>query len=449
MPASARGGVIMKRALLILAASVILVSCPNVTDPTTNVVLGQYTLLAWNDLGMHCLNPGYDKGVVLPPYNTLWAQVILRGAPPKIVTSGITVSYAIEGNTYSKAKLNFGGFWTHMTALFGVFPVVDDVGLKGKGLAGTMDLAASGDHYVAEGIPVVPYNDSDLVNRNPYQVAVITVTSGPTTLVTTKTTIPTSDEMDCASCHTTHDANAFQDMLIIHDTNEGTDLQNPVNQPFTCASGSCHADPALGISGSEGYLSYVVHHKHSTVASPPACYDCHPGANTRCSRSAEHTSSNGNCVTCHGDLSTMASSVVPGGRIPWAGEPKCATCHTGVAGVNTYTTLYRNSKGHGDLYCAACHGSPHAMTPTSSKSAGYASDSHQVLQYQGYTGRVKVLGSCGVCHDDSRGESDMGEFAEVHGGLNPEEPNGCSACHTDIPTATASWPHAHTWNNSN
>lgn len=42
-----------------------------------------YVVLAWNDLGMHCLNPTYDQLIMLPPYNTLWAQVIKRGNPPK------------------------------------------------------------------------------------------------------------------------------------------------------------------------------------------------------------------------------------------------------------------------------------------------------------------------------------------------------------------------------
>jgi hypothetical protein len=49
-----------------------------------------YVVRAWNDLGMHCLNPSYDKLVILPPYNTLWAQVLQRGSPPRIVTQGIT-----------------------------------------------------------------------------------------------------------------------------------------------------------------------------------------------------------------------------------------------------------------------------------------------------------------------------------------------------------------------
>ncbi len=34
---------------------------------------GNYVVLAWNDLGMHCLNPTYDVLVVLPPYNNLVA----------------------------------------------------------------------------------------------------------------------------------------------------------------------------------------------------------------------------------------------------------------------------------------------------------------------------------------------------------------------------------------
>jgi len=61
----------------------------------------EFVVLAWNDLGMHCLNPTYDTAVVLPPYNTVWAQVIRRGEPPQIVTSGITVEYRLINNTYS------------------------------------------------------------------------------------------------------------------------------------------------------------------------------------------------------------------------------------------------------------------------------------------------------------------------------------------------------------
>ena len=88
-----------------------------------------YVAFAWNDLGMHCLNPTYDKAVILPPYNTLWVQVVKRGDPPEIVTAGITVEYAIRGNTYSYGKRSYGQFWDNSPALFGV-ALVRDTGLN-------------------------------------------------------------------------------------------------------------------------------------------------------------------------------------------------------------------------------------------------------------------------------------------------------------------------------
>ncbi len=63
--------------------------------------------------------------------------------------------------------------------------------------------------------------------------------------------------------------------------------------------------------------------------------------------------------------------------------------------------------------------------------------------------KIKTIGSCGYCHDNSRGEGASGEFAEVHGGTNPEKSIGCRACHTSISTNSSSWPHAYTWKNSN
>jgi hypothetical protein len=52
-----------------------------------------YIVIGWNDLGMHCITPSYKKVAILPPFNNLCAQVIKRGDPPRIVTSGITLEY--------------------------------------------------------------------------------------------------------------------------------------------------------------------------------------------------------------------------------------------------------------------------------------------------------------------------------------------------------------------
>ena len=76
-------------------------------------------------------------------------------------------------------------------------------------------------------------------------------------------------------------------------------------------------------------------------------------------------------------------------------------------------------------------------------------DNYQAMQYQPYSTSPKTLGSCGTCHDSSRGESDMGEYAGQHGGSNPETMNGCFICHTSVSTNTSEWPHAYTWKNSN
>ncbi len=88
-------------------------------DPGNNntvTVTGDYSVFAWNDLGMHCLNPTYDKVVILPPYNNLMAQVVKRGASPEIVTTGITVTYKILDNTSSYGKRSYGGFWDNAMA---------------------------------------------------------------------------------------------------------------------------------------------------------------------------------------------------------------------------------------------------------------------------------------------------------------------------------------------
>jgi hypothetical protein len=159
-----------------------------------------YVVLAWNDLGMHCLNPSYDNAVILPPYNTVWAQVIQRGNPPRVLTTGITVEYSIQGNTYSYGKRSYGQFWDNMLKLFGV-SLPHDKGLNldnpaiNNGLAGAMVMKA--DHFQVNGIPVTPVNDSGA--WSPFQVAVITVKDqAGNLLATTRTTVPTSDEINCA-----------------------------------------------------------------------------------------------------------------------------------------------------------------------------------------------------------------------------------------------------------
>jgi len=404
----------------------------------TPATSGEYAVFAWNDLGMHCLNPSYDKLVILPPYNNVLVQVVKRGNPPTIVTTGITVSYKILNNTTSYNKRAYGGFWDNALKLFGSSPA-HNIGLKGYGLSG--DMAVSENHFIAEAIPVVPVDDSGI--WSPFQVAEITVKStNGTVLVQTQATVPTSDEINCAKCHGSATVNAFDDILSKHDIKHSTNLSATTSKPVLCAT--CHGSPALGTSGSGSsgkYFSEAIHGLHATLGA--SCYDCHPGTTTKCSRSLAHMGTNidGNCITCHGDMMNVATSI-KNGRIPWATEPKCVTCHPGVTGVDTNTALYRNSLGHGNLYCSACHGSPHAMYPSRE-----ITDNYQPTQYQGT--KIKSIGSCGICHSNSRGEGAGGEFSGTHGGINPEKQIACHVCHTSISSNTTDWPHAYTWKNSN
>lgn len=421
--------------LILLAAG--FSSCKKGLSPPNTGITGEYSVFAWNDLGMHCLNPSYDKLVILPPFNNVLVQVVKRGDPPTIVTADINVSYKLTNNTTSYNKRAYGGFWDNALKLFGTSPA-HDIGLKGYGLTGNMNV--SGDHFVAEGIPVVPVNDN--ATWNPFQVAEITVKNNSGAIIAQiQATVPTSDEINCAKCHGSTTVNAFDDILAKHDLKHSTTLSSASSKPVLCAG--CHPSPALGITtGPQMYLSRALHGSHADKTSI-TCYDCHPGTSTKCNRSLAHTTDNGNCTTCHGNMANVASTIAAG-RIPWASEPQCVTCHTGVDGVNTGTTLYRNSKGHGNVYCAACHGSPHAMYPSRE-----ASDNYQSKQYQGFTSKIKSIGSCGVCHNNSRGGGSVSEFAETHGGRNPDKVIGCRACHTSISSSTSAWPHAYTWKNSN
>ncbi|MDA8170156.1 MAG: cytochrome c3 family protein, partial [Nitrospiraceae bacterium] len=396
----------------------------------------QYVVFAWNDLGMHCANPTYNSAVILPPYNTIWAQVVKRGNPPQVVTKGLTVQYRFINNTYSYGKGSFGQFWDNALKLFGI-TLAKNTGLNlvtptlHNGLTGQM--AAKSGHFEADGVPLTPLDDSG--TWNPYQVAEITVLdSTGKTVAQTRTTAPVSDEINCSKCH---GSNPFLDILQKHDANEGTNLV--ASRPVLCAS--CHGSPILATSGkgsSGEYLSQAIHGFHANKGA--ACYDCHPGQKTQCSRSIAHTAPDGNCTACHGDLYQVSSSVSSGARLPWVNEPKCVTCHN-VAGVDTGSSLYRNSTGHGGMYCESCHGSPHAMVPSNQ-----ASDNYQAIQYQG---KAKTIGSCGVCHDSSRGGGSISDFSETHAGPNPEHMTACNICHTAVSTDTSEWPHAYQWRNSN
>lgn len=378
-------------------------------SPSGPDLVDEYVVLAWNDLGMHCYNRDFTDLAVLPPFNTLWAQVIRVGDPPEIVTAGVRVEFFLADNTYSAGKSNFwdqspyrsaqNAFWLFEPLLHWTGPLPADEGLFGVGMAGEM--ARHSDHFEALGIPLTEFSDSDLTNPYPYQIATVVAYDEGTgvELARTQPVAPVSTEMRCDKCH---DDEAAADIatgqieiniLTLHDEENvekyPSEYSGPLldRRPVLCAW--CHASNALGAPGIGEIpsLSRAMHGKHAEELSPDeqACYNCHPGPQTQCLRDVMSSRHGMVCESCHGTLDEVSQN-----PDPWRNEPTCddSQCHG-----STYQQddpLYRLSTEHGGLYCAACHDSPHAIAPSREPN-----DAIKFVGWQGFNG---TLYRCTVCH---------------------------------------------------
>ncbi len=323
---------------------------------------------------------------------------------PELVTEGFTITYTVPGNSYSVGKTNF---WSYEDQLFGV-NLEDNVGLTGKTLADTMD--AQSDYFEALGIPITPYTDNDLQNESPYQLALLKAYNAQGVLVdSTQPVIPVSNEMYCVSsgCHSSE-----LNILEEHEDDEEGGI-SPSDRPVLCSA--CHADPALGQPGNAGLrsLSRVIHGEHAERTND--CYKCHPGETTKCLRGVMFMAGL-TCQDCHGSVQNVAQTIDQGRR-PWLDEPRCGSdaCHGSNFAENP-ETLFRLSRGHAGLFCATCHGSPHAILPSSQPN-----DNLQNINLQGVAG---VLTDCKVCH-----------------GVNPPAAGPHGILPTGVRTVAESIPH--------
>jgi hypothetical protein len=358
-----------------------------------------YVVFGYNELGMHCMNEDFSELMILPPFNTIRAQVIRRGIEPQIVTSGVTVKYGLPGNTHSSDKTNF---WTFAPQLFGAtFP--PDVGLTGHTLNGTMvNRSPTGLDWEASGVPVTPLDDSG--RENPYPLALISVERNGAVVAQTQAVVPVSWEISCNVCHNTQGISVATDILRKHDTRHGTHLET--SKPVNCSQ--CHSDNALGAPGQAGVssLSAAMHGSHSTrmAAANLAvdCYACHPGIRTQCQRDI-HLARGMTCNSCHVSMAAVGSPT----RRPWLDEPSCRSCHQSrqpefdfePAGV-----LFREATGHGGVKCVTCHNSPHATTPTTT-----AIDNLQATRWQGHPG---AMNTCTACHTATPSEQFEHKFGD-------------------------------------
>lgn len=378
----------------------------SVSVVTTPVASTGYTLLAWNDLGMHCMD-GVDFSVfsILPPYNTLHAQ--LKDKAGKLIGSNVTLTYEAVAdstgsiNTISSTKTNF---WTWSAALFGLNPA-PDIGLMLDGLAS--GVPAPGNRapslapaplsynsqyawFEAEGLPVTPIDDAGQKNFYPTVKVVAKDLSGKV-LATTTTVLPVSDEMTCKGCHASistgnaaamaarprtgwvFDANAEKDwkknILKLHDQNKLSSAlytkglaQNGYNasgllatanagRPVLCVA--CHASNAYfdklslktvmpGVAGISPFTQ-ALHTKHATVKDPATLL------------ALDSIGNRTSCYACHPGSATQCLRGAMGKAVDATGKPlmSCQSCHGNMAQVGDAA----RQGWFNEPTCESCHNS--------------------------------------------------------------------------------------------
>jgi hypothetical protein len=455
---------------------------------------GKPTLLGWNNLGMHCMDDDYQVFSILPPFNTVNAQLI--DASGKLVksSSGYSLSYeAVADPTGSINRSSAGktNFWDTARFMYGVGLTVPDVGLTGTKMPGAAnvpqpipwDPTPGMNWYQATGIPIVPTDDAGKHNTYP-MMRLKARNSAGSVVAQVDVVLPVSDEMDCRACHSSgsgpaakptagwvYDSNSKHDfrynILRLHDEKwaanpsyvaalqtagyqpQGLFATAKAGTPILCAE--CHLSEALPGTGVAGVpsLTQSMHLLHANVLSPSnglkldastnraACYQCHPGSTTLCLRGAMGAAVDATtgsmamqCQSCHGRMSVVGAKT----RTGWLDEPNCQACHTGTATQNSgqirYTSVFTTS-GAMRVPANALFAT-NANTPMTGKSLYRFSKGHGGLQ-------------CSACHGSTHAEwpashpndNIAAQQIQGHSGVLME----CQACHASMPQTFAGGPH--------
>ncbi|WP_028573531.1 cytochrome ubiquinol oxidase subunit I [Desulfonatronovibrio hydrogenovorans] len=418
-------------------------------DPETD----EYVLLAWNNLGLKCITDCDDYWSMLPPGNTLYAQLVRRDAFPEIVLDDVVITYRVEQGFENPA--DHVSFWDNSRSLMGR-EISRNVGPTGLGMEGRFTLNDDLMTFVAGGIPVVPYADDGSINPYPFFYVEAWDQNTGELLAWTKAVAPVSAEMGCNTCHGGEwrvqgtmgiAAETASDVLKLHDKRNRTELMAgaEAGQPVLCQS--CHADPLLNAEGDPELLNLpaAIHGFHANYLTdregPETCNTCHPShpdGYTDCKRGVHATTVKLDCTYCHGTLEDHALTLLKGEyeqgkteragklmrhieprlvasldeinpRTPWNQQPDCLTCHRDfeqpeshdVRAFNVWNEqvgeLYRLRADDVGLMCQSCHGATHAEYPAVNK-FGLDRDNVQPLQYQNEPYAIGANNNCAVCH---------------------------------------------------
>ena len=428
-----------------------------------------WTVVGWNNLGMHCLDSDFSVFSILPPYNTINAQVIMATNGYAWIVSdsnAYSVTYhavADADNSINTTSIGKDNFWTYVNPIFGANPL-PDTGLAVQwptsfsmpGVSNApqaMGYEGNQNWFVAYGIPIMAYDDAGRPNQYPMMRLTAKTNGGPA-LATADIVLPVSDEMDCKRCHLSntltdpkdprvaakpaagwffnpHQGSDYRlNILRLHDERQATNSLyasalalrgfSPAglfatvtlsNKPILCAS--CHLSEALPGSGITGIppLTAAVHGRHARVIDP---------------RNGMTLDASGNrvaCYSCHPGSVTrclrgaMGKAVAPDGSM----EMQCQSCHGSMSTVGSTNRV-------GWLHeptCQACH------------SGDAVSNSGQIRFTSVFTNGVMRVPSnqrFATSPDTPAPGLSLYRFSRGgHGGL------ACSACHgsthAEFPTA--------------
>lgn len=482
---------VLSRSLGLVNVLAALLSIALLATPRT-ALAARYTLIGWNNLGMHCMDGDYSVLSLLPPYNTIHAQLVsptgaLIDDP---AAAGITVTYravADPSGSINTTSLNKTNFWMHVDELFGASLSVN-AGLAGfdmPGAAGAsraMKWDTTQHWFYAEGIPITPYDDQGRKNYYPMMRLEARNAAG-TLLASTDIVLPVSDEMDCSACHSATSGPAAKpakgwssdpdaqralrlNILRLHDERQAGDPlfapalakagYDPAGLEATAIGGtsilcaSCHLSEALPGSGQSGIrpLTTAIHGLHATVTDPTngltlnesgnrsACYRCHPGSVTRCLRGAMGSavardgSLEMQCQSCHGSMTAVGDP----SRTGWFDEPSCQNCHSGTATQNAGQIRFTSA-----LDATGARRKPANPLFATTKDAPIAG----LDLYRFSTGHGGL--KCESCHGSTHAEfpsshsnDNLQSVAlQGHAGTLAE----CTSCHATVPSTVNGGPH--------
>ncbi len=436
--------------------------------------VGQYQLLAWSELGMHCIDgKDYSVFAILPPYNIVRAQLVKMGEPPQQITSGVTITYEATTdpsgsiNTISSTKTNF---WSYVRTLFLVSPP-PDIGITGNSVQNLtphpLAYDSKNQYWTADGIPTVPYDDYG--NRNPYGMAKIVARDAQgNVLASAGIVLSVSDEITCSKCHASNSdpyakpnggwennpdpaKDAKLNILKKHDDRfkilrylaylKGMGYSYQPTLYGTAKSGTtvlcaiCHSTNALGTRGFPTIrsLTSAMHTLHGPQLNldngitldnetdpQKSCYLCHPGVQTKCQRGAMNKTT---CQECHGNLTLVGQPT----RRSWIDLPACQMCHTNSL---RYATTF-DSPGHWRV----------STDPTFATNKNKPVNGAQLYRYSSGHGQLY----CSGCHGSPHAEFPTLEINDNLYSQNLQGHTGkiaeCTVCHTQLPVDLNNGPH--------